>query len=78
MIVNVNRFHRLVIHVDIPYLKRQVVTGQYVSPILRELDVRDRRDDLREEGFLRWIFFFLENYGIIRLTWTQVHSRFAC
>lgn len=63
MIVNVNRFHRLVIHVDIPYLKRQVVTGQYVSPILRELDVRDRRDDLREEGFLRWIFFFLENYG---------------
>lgn len=51
MIVNVDRFHRLAVHVDVPYLKRQVVTGQYVSPVLRELDVRDRRDDLREEGF---------------------------
>lgn len=78
MIVNVDRFHRLAVHVDVPYLKRQVVSGQYVSPVLRELDVRDRRDDLREEGFLRRIFFFLENYGIIRLAFTKVHSRFAC
>ena len=78
MIVNVDGFHRLAVHVDVPYLKRQIVSGQYVSPILREFDVGDRRDNLREEGFLRRIFFFLENYGIIRLAWTQVHSRFAC
>ena len=37
------------LHIDIPNLKRQVVSGKDVSSIVAKLDIRNTRDYLREK-----------------------------
>lgn len=49
MIMYRDRLDRSRLHVDIPDLEVEVVPREDVPPIATELDVRDRRDDLREE-----------------------------
>jgi len=49
MIVDGNCLHRPRVHVDIPDLEREVVPRQDVPPVVTELDVRYRRDDLGKE-----------------------------
>lgn len=49
MIVDRNRFHRPRVHIDVPNLERQIVPRKDIPPIVAELDVRDRRNDLRKE-----------------------------
>jgi len=49
MIMNVDSLHRSTIHVHIPDLEAQVITRQDVPPVSAELDVGNRRDNLRKE-----------------------------
>ena len=49
MVMNRDRLHRPRVHVDVPDLERQVVPRQDIPPVMAELDVRDRRNDLGEE-----------------------------
>ena len=60
MIMNVDRLHRSTIHVHIPDLEAQVITRQNVPPVSAELDVGNRRDNLRKERSVRGILFLLE------------------
>lgn len=48
-------------HVEVPYFNRQVVAGHHVSSAVAELDVRDGRDDFREEGAIVWILWLFEH-----------------
>ena len=49
MVMDRNRFHRPRVHIDIPNLEGEVVPRQDVPPVVTELDVRDRRNDLGKE-----------------------------
>ena len=49
MVVDGDGFQWPVLHVDVPDLQVEVVARQDVSSIMAELDIRDGRDDLREE-----------------------------
>ena len=49
MIMNRDRLHRPRVHVDVPDLERQIISREDVPPVVTELDVRDRRDDLGKE-----------------------------
>lgn len=53
------RLHRLGIHVDVPYAKTEVISGEDVATVFAELDVRHGRDDFGKERLVRWVFFFL-------------------
>ena len=55
------RLHWPGLHVEVPYLYGQVVTGHHVAPAVAELDVGDRRDDLGEEGAVVWILWLFEH-----------------
>lgn len=39
MVVDGNRLHRSRVHIDVPDLEGQVVSGQDVPPVVTELDV---------------------------------------
>lgn len=60
MIVNVDSLHGSTIHVHVPDLEAQVITRQNVPPVSAELDVGNRRDNLRKERSVGRILFFLE------------------
>ena len=49
MIMDGDRLHWPRVHVDIPDLEGQVVPRQDVSPVVTELDVGYRRNDLGKE-----------------------------
>lgn len=59
VIVDIDRFDRSWLHIDIPYFERKVVSWEYVPTIMTELDVWYRRDDFGEEGPIRRVFLFL-------------------
>jgi len=63
IVVDADGLDRLRLHVQIPDLEREIVTRQDVSAVSAEFDVRNRGDDLREEGFGAGILFLLENFG---------------
>mmetsp|Transcript_68581 Transcript_68581/g.161220 ORF Transcript_68581/g.161220 Transcript_68581/m.161220 type:complete len:236 (+) Transcript_68581:111-818(+) len=52
------------LHVDVPELERHVISRQNVSTILRELDVRNGRDDLREKRAFRRVFLLFEDLAV--------------
>ena len=47
--VDRNGLHGLPLHVDIPNLNRQVISGNNVSTVIREANIGDRRNDFGEE-----------------------------
>lgn len=49
-----------VLHVQIPYLHRQVVSGHHVAPIVAKLDIWDWGYNLREEGTITGILWLLK------------------
>lgn len=55
-------FHRLALHVKIPDLQCQIVSGHHVTPIVTKLDIRDGWDDFREEGSCAGVLRFLKHY----------------
>mmetsp|Transcript_5587 Transcript_5587/g.20236 ORF Transcript_5587/g.20236 Transcript_5587/m.20236 type:complete len:253 (-) Transcript_5587:1021-1779(-) len=50
MLVHLERRHRLALHVDVPQFQREVISREKVSTVARKFNVRDARDDLREEA----------------------------
>jgi len=58
--VYLESFDGLGLHVEVPYLAGQVVPSGHVAPRVAEFHVGYRRDDLREEGPLGWVFRLLE------------------
>ena len=52
MFMNVDLLHGSLLITDIPNLECQVISGEDVVAVFRELDVRDGGDDFGEEGFL--------------------------
>lgn len=64
VVVDRDRLDRLAVHVDVPDLEREVVAREDVPPVVAELDVRDRRDDLGEERAVR--VFLLFEHCIVR------------
>jgi hypothetical protein len=59
VIVDVDGFHRPRLHIDIPYLKREIVPRKDKPTVMTELDIRYGRDDFGEEGPVRRVFLFL-------------------
>ena len=53
--------HWPVLHVQVPDLHRQVVSGHHVASVVAKLDVRDRGYDLGEEGAIAGILWLLEH-----------------
>lgn len=49
MFVDRNGLHGLPLHVDIPDLNRQIISGNDVSTVIREADIGDRGNDFGEE-----------------------------
>lgn len=61
MIVDVDGLDGSALHVDVPDLQCEVVTRENVASILAELDIRDRRNNFREERLVAGIFFLLKH-----------------
>ena len=55
------RLHGPGLHVEVPDFDGQVVPGHHVASAVAELDVRDGRDDLGEEGAVVWILWLFEH-----------------
>lgn len=55
------RLQGLALHVEVPDFGSQVVSGKQVAAAVAELDVRHRRDDLREEGAGAGVLGLLEH-----------------
>jgi hypothetical protein len=53
----------LPLHVDIPNLDCQIVTGQDVAPIIRESDIRDGRYDFRKERTRGRVLLLFKHLG---------------
>ncbi|KAI3479668.1 hypothetical protein L1887_58289 [Cichorium endivia] len=64
MVVDGDRLDRLVVHVDVPDLEREVVARQDVASVAAELDVGYAADDLAEERLGRRILLLLKLLGV--------------
>lgn len=53
--------HWPALHVQIPDLHGQVVSGHHVAPIVAKLNIRDGGYDLGEEGTIAGIFWLLKH-----------------
>jgi hypothetical protein len=60
VVMDANGLHWTGVHIDVPDLQRKVVAREDVSTVLAEPDVRDRRNNLREERAVGWVLFFFE------------------
>lgn len=61
VLVHMEALDGLGVHVQVPHLYRQVVTADHIAPAVRELDVRDARDDLREEAAVGGVLGLLKH-----------------
>lgn len=55
--------HWALLHVEVPYFDSQVVSGEQITSTMAELNIRNWRDDLREERSIAWIFWLLKDWG---------------
>lgn len=55
--------HWALLHVKVPYFDSQVVSGEQITSTMAELNIRNWRDDLREERPIAWIFWLLKDWG---------------
>jgi len=53
--------HWALLHVKVPHFDSQVVSGEQITSTMAELNIRNGRDDLREERSIAWIFWFLKD-----------------
>lgn len=70
-------FHRSTLHVQIPDLEGQIISGHHVSATVTELDVWDGWDDFWEEGACAGVLGFLKHYTETHdkwVTWQQESS----
>lgn len=49
------------LHVQVPHFDSEVIPGEQVAAAVAEFDIRDRGDDLREEGPVAWVLWLLKN-----------------
>mmetsp|Transcript_53387 Transcript_53387/g.88694 ORF Transcript_53387/g.88694 Transcript_53387/m.88694 type:complete len:244 (+) Transcript_53387:241-972(+) len=60
VVVDVDDLDGLALHVHVPDLDGEVITGDDVATVAAELAVRDGRDDFREEGARARVLFLLK------------------
>jgi hypothetical protein len=59
--MNIDSLYRLVIHIDIPNLQCQIISGKNISTIMTKVDIRDGRNNFRKEGTMSRILSFLKD-----------------
>lgn len=59
--------------IDIPHLDRQEISREYVSSVLGKCGFTDWADDICEEIFFGWVFFFLQDLSCIVTDSTLSH-----
>lgn len=70
-------FHWSTLHVQVPDLEGQIISGHHVSAAVTELDVWDGWDDFWEEGACAGVLGFLKHYTETHdkwVTWQQKPS----
>lgn len=65
MLVDLDGLHGLALHVDIPNLQGQIVTGEDVSSVAAELTITDGGNNFREERTRRGVLRLLEIFGVL-------------
>ena len=67
VLVNGDCLHWLTFHVHVPDLDSEIIAGKDVTTIMTEADVRNGRDNLREEGTGGWVLLLLKFYKDVSL-----------
>ena len=49
------------IHLQVPYFDREVISGQHVTSIMTEFDVRYAGNDFWEEATIGWVLWLFKN-----------------
>lgn len=55
--------HWALLHVEVPYFDSQVVSGEQITSTMAKLNIRNWRDDLREERSIAWVLWLLKDWG---------------